>query len=183
MLDVAKLEEHMQKSVENLRRDLARIRTGAASPAILDSVYVDYYGTKTPIPQAAAISIPEPRQLAIKPWDKGMMGAIEKAILASDLGLNPVNDGTYIRLNMPILTQDRRKELVKTSKKIGEETKVAMRNIRRDENEHLKKSAKDQNLSEDALKDELDKVQGITDRFIATVDKILAEKEKDILTV
>lgn len=183
MLDAAQLEEHMQKSIDNLRRDLARIRTGAASPAILDSVYVDYYGTKTPIPQAAAISIPEPRQLAIKPWDKAMMGAIEKAILTSDLGLNPVNDGNYIRLNMPILTQDRRKELVKTSKKIGEETKVAMRNIRRDENEHLKKFAKEENLSEDALKDELDKVQVITDRFIVNVDKILAEKEKDILTV
>lgn len=183
MLDAATLEAHMQKTVDNVRRDFAKIRTGAASPAILDSVYVDYYGTKTPIPQAAAISVPEPRQLAIKPWDKGLMGAIEKAILASDLGLNPVNDGNYIRLNMPILTQDRRKELVKTAKKIAEEGKVAMRNIRRDENEHLKKAAKDQNLSEDALKDELDKVQEITDRYIAVLDKVFAEKEKDILTV
>lgn len=183
MLDAATLEAHMQKTVDNVRRDFAKIRTGAASPAILDSVYVDYYGTKTPIPQAAAISVPEPRQLAIKPWDKGLMGAIEKAILASDLGLNPVNDGNYIRLNMPILTQDRRKELVKAAKKIAEEGKVAMRNIRRDENEHLKKAAKDQNLSEDALKDELDKVQEITDRYIAVLDKVFVEKEKDILTV
>lgn len=183
MLDAATLEAHMQKTVDNVRRDFAKIRTGAASPAILDSVYVDYYGTKTPIPQAAAITVPEPRQLAIKPWDKGLMGAIEKAILASDLGLNPVNDGNFIRLNMPILTQDRRKELVKTAKKIAEEGKVAMRNIRRDENEHLKKAAKDQNLSEDALKDELDKVQVITDRYIAILDKVFAEKEKDILTV
>jgi ribosome recycling factor len=183
MLDAATLEAHMQKTVDNVRRDFAKIRTGAASPAILDSVYVDYYGTKTPIPQAAAITVPEPRQLAIKPWDKGLMGAIEKAIIASDLGLNPVNDGNFIRLNMPILTQDRRKELVKTAKKIAEEGKVAMRNIRRDENEHLKKAAKDQNLSEDALKDELDKVQIITDRYIAVLDKVFAEKEKDILTV
>lgn len=183
MLDAATLEAHMQKTVDNVRRDFAKIRTGAASPAILDSVYVDYYGTKTPIPQAAAITVPEPRQLAIKPWDKGLMGAIEKAIIASDLGLNPVNDGNFIRLNMPILTQDRRKELVKTAKRIAEEGKVAMRNIRRDENEHLKKAAKDQNLSEDALKDELDKVQVITDRYIAVLDKVFAEKEKDILTV
>jgi ribosome recycling factor len=183
MLDAATLEAHMQKTVDNVRRDFAKIRTGAASPAILDSVYVDYYGTKTPIPQAAAITVPEPRQLAIKPWDKGLMGAIEKAILASDLGLNPVNDGNFIRLNMPILTQDRRKELVKTAKKIAEEGKVAMRNIRRDENEHLKKAAKDQSVSEDALKDELDKVQAITDRYIALLDKVFAEKEKDILTV
>ncbi len=183
MLDEATLEEHMQKTVDNVRRDLAKIRTGAASPAILDNIYVDYYGTRTPIPQAAAITIPEPRQLAIKPWEKGLMQAIEKAILTSDLGINPVNDGTYIRLTMPVLTQDRRKEFVKTAKRMTEEGKVAMRNIRRDENDRLKKEAKDESLSEDALKLELDKVQAITDRFIVLLDKVLAEKEKDILTV
>jgi len=183
MLDEASLEEHMQKTVDNVRRDFAKIRTGAASPAILDSVYVDYYGTKTPIPQAAAISIPEPRQLAIKPWEKNMMQAIEKAILASDLGLNPVNDGNFIRLTMPVLTQERRKDLVKSAKRIAEEGKVALRNIRRDENERLKKEAKDENTSEDSLKDELDQVQAITDRYIVILDKVLAEKEKDILTV
>jgi ribosome recycling factor len=183
MLDAAALEEHMQKTVDNVRRDFAKIRTGAASPAILDTVFVDYYGTKTPISQAASITVPEPRQLAIKPWEKGLMQAIEKAILASDIGINPVNDGNFIRLTMPILTQDRRKELVKTAKRIAEEGKVAMRNIRRDENDRLKKEAKDENLSEDALKDELDEVQAVTDRFIVLLDKVLAEKEKDILTV
>jgi len=183
MFDAAALEEHMHKTIDNIRRDFSRIRTGIASPAILDNVYVDYYGTKTPIPQAAAISVPEPRSLAIKPWDKAMMGPIEKAIIASDLGINPVNDGNFIRLNMPVLTQDRRKELVKTAKRIAEEGKVAMRNIRRDENEHLKKAAKDANLSEDALKNELEQVQIVTDKYIALVDKVFADKEKDILTV
>jgi ribosome recycling factor len=183
MLDEKSLKDRMQKTVENVRRELAKLRTGTASPAILDNVFVDYYGTKTPISQAAAITVPEPRCLAIKPWDKGLMQAIEKAIMISDIGINPVNDGTYIRLNMPVLTGDRRKELAKTAKKMGEEGKVAIRNIRRDENEHLKKAAKDQSKSEDELKGEMDKVQVITDKFIVEVDKVIAEKEKDILTV
>jgi len=183
MLDEKPIREHMQKTVDAVRRDLAKIRTGMASPAILDNVFIDYYGTRTPIPQAAAITIPEPRCLAIKPWDKSLMQAIEKAIQASDIGIQPVNDGTYIRLNMPILTGDRRKELARTAKKIGEEGKVAIRNIRRDENEHVKKTAKDQNLPEDSLKAELDKVQNLTDKYIAEVDKVIADKEKDILTV
>lgn len=183
MLDEKSLKERMQKTVENVRRELAKLRTGTASPAILDNVYVDYYGTKTPISQAAAITVPEPRCLAIKPWDKGLMQAIEKAIMISDIGINPVNDGTYIRLNMPVLTGERRKDLAKTAKRMGEEGKVAIRNIRRDENEHLKKAAKDQSKSEDELKQEMDKVQVITDKFIVEVDKVIAEKEKDILTV
>jgi ribosome recycling factor len=183
MLDENSIKERMQKTVDNVRRDLAKIRTGIASPAILDNVFVDYYGTRTPISQAAAITVPEPRCLAIKPWDKSLMQAIEKAILASNLGINPVNDGTFIRLNMPVLTGERRKELAKVANKIGEEGKVAIRNIRRDENEQLKKSSKDAGHSEDELKHEMDKVQALTDRFIAEVDKIIAEKEKDILTV
>jgi|SRR5690606_17094921 len=183
MLDEKSLKDRMQKTVENLRRELAKLRTGTASPAILDNVFVDYYGTKTPISQAAAITVPEPRCLAIKPWDKGLMQAIEKAIMISDIGINPVNDGTYIRLNMPVLTGERRKDLAKTAKKMGEEGKVAIRNIRRDENEHLKKAAKDQSKSEDELKQEMDKVQVITDKLIVEVDKVIAEKEKDILTV
>lgn len=183
MLDEKSLKDRMQKTVKNVRRELAKLRTGTASPAILDNVFVDYYGTKTPISQAAAITVPEPRCLAIKPWDKGLMQAIEKAIMISDIGINPVNDGTYIRLNMPVLTGERRKELAKTAKKMGEEGKVAIRNIRRDENEHLKKAAKDQSKSEDELKQEMDKVQVITDKFIVEVDKVIAEKEKDILTV
>jgi ribosome recycling factor len=183
MLDEKSIKERMQKSVDAVRRDLAKIRTGIASPSILDNVFVDYYGTRTPIPQAAAISVPEPRTLAIKPWDKGLMGAIEKAIQASDIGINPVNDGTYIRLNMPVLTGDRRKELAKQARKIGEEAKVAIRNIRRDENDRLKRELTGAGHSEDELKGWQDKVQAITDKVIADVDKVIADKEKDILTV
>jgi ribosome recycling factor len=183
MLDEQSIKDRMQKTVENIRRDLAKIRTGLASPSILDNVFVDYYGTKTPIPQVAAISVPEPRCLAIKPWEKNLMQAIEKAIQASDIGINPVNDGTYIRLNMPILTGDRRKDLAKSARKIGEEAKVAIRNIRRDENERLKKELTGAGHSEDELKGWMEKVQVLTDKFVVEVDKVIAEKEKDILTV
>ncbi len=183
MLDEKSIQERMQKSVDAVRRDLAKIRTGIASPSILDNVFIDYYGTRTPIPQAAAISVPEPRTLAIKPWDKSLMGLIEKAIQASDIGINPVNDGTYIRLNMPVLTGDRRKDLAKQAKKIGEEAKVAIRNIRRDENDRLKRELTGAGHSEDELKGWQDKVQIITDKVIAEVDKVIADKEKDILTV
>jgi ribosome recycling factor len=183
MLDENSIKERMQKTVENARRDLAKIRTGTASPAILDNVFVDYYGTKTPISQVAAITIPEPRCLAIKPWEKNMMQPIEKAIMTSNIGINPNNDGTYIRLNMPVLTGERRKELAKMAKGIGEDSKVAIRNIRRDENEGLKKTLTGSGHSEDELKGWMDKVQTLTDKFIAEVDKVIAEKEKDILTV
>lgn len=183
MLDDKSLEARMQKSVDALRKDLTKIRTGLASPAMLDNVFVDYYGTRTPIPQVGAVSVPEPRTIAIKPWEKGMMQAIEKAIQMSDLGINPLNDGTYIRLVLPVLTEDRRKDLAKLARKIGEETKVAVRNIRRDENDTLKKDAKDAGLSEDDLKGELERVQKITDKYTAIVDQVIAEKEKDIMTV
>jgi ribosome recycling factor len=183
MLDENSIKERMQKTVENARRDLAKIRTGTASPAILDNVFVDYYGTKTPISQVAAITIPEPRCLAIKPWEKNMMQPIEKAIMTSNIGINPNNDGTYIRLNMPVLTGERRKELAKMAKGIGEDSKVAIRNIRRDENEGLKKTLTGSGHSEDELKGWMDKVQALTDKFIAEVDKVISEKEKDILTV
>jgi ribosome recycling factor len=183
MLDDKNLEARMQKSVDALRKDLTKIRTGLASPAMLDNVYVDYYGTRTPIPQVGAVTVPEARTLAIKPWEKGLMQAIEKAIQMSDLGINPVKDGTYIRLVLPVLTEDRRKDLAKMARKIGEETKVAVRNIRRDENDVLKKVAKDEGLSEDGLKDELDRVQKITDKYVAVIDQVIADKEKDIMTV
>lgn len=183
MLDEKSIADRMQKSVDTLRKDLAKVRTGIASPAILDNVMVDYYGTKTPLPQVAAVSVPEPRTLAIKPWEKNLLQVIEKAILASNLGMNPMNDGTYIRLNMPILTADRRKELAKSARGIGEEAKVAVRNIRKDENEQSKKNAKDARVSEDELKQELEKIQHLTDKFIAVIDQILDDKEKDILTV
>ncbi len=183
MLDVKSIQDRMQKSLDTLRKDLAKVRTGLASPAMLDNVMVDYYGTKTPLPQVAAITVPEPRTLAIKPWEKNLMQAIEKGIQISDLGLTPQSDGTYIRLTLPILTADRRKDLAKTARKIGEEAKVAVRNIRRDENEQLKKIAKDTKMSEDELKDELDQVQQLTDKYIGIIDQIIADKEKDILTV
>ncbi len=183
MFDENKIQEHMQKTLESIRKDFSKIRTGIATPSILDNVFVDYYGTKTPIPQAANITIPEPRCLAIKPWEKNMMQAIERAIMASDIGITPVNDGNFIRLNMPILTTDRRKELCKAAKKIGEEGKVAVRNIRRDENDQIKRESKDLNQSEDELKEELDEIQKITDRFIEAIDKLVAEKEKDIMTI
>jgi ribosome recycling factor len=183
MLDAKSIEARMQKSVDTLRKDLAKVRTGLASPAMLDNVMVDYYGTKTPLPQVAAITVPEPRTLAIKPWEKNLMQAIEKGIQLSDLGLTPQSDGTYIRLTLPILTADRRKDLAKVARKIGEEAKVAVRNIRRDENEDLKKTSKDAKMSEDELKDELDQIQQLTDKYIAVIDQILADKEKDILTV
>src|SRR5687767_12472738 len=173
MLDENAVNERMQKTVETVRKELAKIRTGIASPSILDSVYVDYYGTKTPISQVAAVSIPEPRCLAIKPWEKAMMQPIERAIMASELGINPVNDGTYIRLNMPILTQDRRKDLAKLAKRIGEEGKVAIRNIRRDENEHVKKEGKTASLSEDEIKEMHDIIQSVTDKYIEMVDKVI----------
>ena len=183
MLDDNSLDLRMQKTVETLHKDLGKVRTGIASPSILDNVFVDYYGTRTPIPQVAAISVPEPRCLAIKPWDKSLMQAIEKAIQISDIGINPVNDGTYIRLNLPVLTADRRVELAKTARKIGEEAKVAVRNIRRDENEQVKNAAKKAHASEDALEQELGKVQKMTDKYVVHIDQIIGDKEKDILTV
>jgi ribosome recycling factor len=183
MIDEQSLESRMQKSVDQLRKDFTKLRTGLASPAMLENVFVDYYGTRTPLTQVAAVSVPEPRTLAIKPWEKNMMQAIEKAILASDLGITPVNDGTFIRLNLPVLTGERRQELAKAARKAGEEAKVAIRNIRRDENEHLKKLNKDAGASEDDLKGQLDRVQKITDKYVAIIDQVVAEKEKDIMTV
>lgn len=183
MIDEASLESRMAKSVEQLRKDFTKLRTGLASPAMLENVFVDYYGTRTPLTQVAAVTVPEPRTLAIKPWEKNMMQPIEKAIQMSDLGINPVNDGSFIRLNLPVLTGDRRNELAKTARKIGEEAKVAVRNIRRDENDHLKKLNKDAGASEDVLKGQLDRVQQITDKYVAMIDQVVAEKEKDIQTV
>jgi|SRR5215217_5577639 len=183
MIDEASLEARMAKSIETLHKDFAKLRTGIASPSILENVFVDYYGTRTPLTQVAAVSVPEPRTLAIKPWEKNMMQPIEKAIQMSDLGINPVNDGVFIRLNLPVLTGDRRQELAKTARKAGEEAKVAVRNIRRDENEHLKKLNKDAGASEDDLKGQLDRVQKITDKFVVLIDQVVAEKEKDIMTV
>ncbi len=176
-----KAEDHMQKSLENLLHELSSIRTGKASPAILDVVKVDYYGQTVPVKQVANISVPDPRTLAIQPWDRSMVGEIERAIHASDLGLNPQNDGTFIRLPIPPLTEERRRDLVKVVKRIGEDTKVAIRNVRRDTNEKIKKLEKEHELSEDQMHSRQESVQKLTDSFIKKVDDAVAAKEKEVL--
>ena len=179
----ASAEERMKKAIENLSREFAKVRTGQANPAMLDSVTVDYYGNPTPINQVAAISVPDSRTLGVAPWEKAMIPAVDKAIRASGLGLNPSVEGSMIRVILPPLTEERRKELAKVCKGLAEEARVAVRNIRRDENDSLKRQAKDQGLSQDQEKKILDGIQKLTDKYIAEVDKVFAAKEKEILTV
>ncbi len=173
----------MEKSVESMRRDLRRIRTGRASLALLDGLMVDYYGVATPINQLATLSIPEARQIVIQPWDSKAVPDIEKAILKSELGLTPSNDGKIVRIVLPPLTAERRKELVKVVKKIAEEYKVQIRNHRRDANEMLKDLKKEKEISEDDMHKGQELVQKSTDDFIAKVDKILGEKEAEIMEI
>ena len=172
-------EDRMNKSIEALKHEFASIRTGRASVALLDKVMVDYYGSPSPINQVANISVPEPRMIVIAPWDKTMIGAIEKAIL----GLNPGNDGAQIRLSIPQLTEERRKEIVKVVHKKAEDAKVAVRNIRRDVNEALKKEEKAKTITEDDAKDGLDQIQKLTDAKVKQIDELKAVKEKDVLEV
>ena len=172
----------MQKTLTNLEGELRAIRAGRANPHILDKLVVDYYGMPTPIQQVANVSVPEARMIQIQPWEKSMVKAIEKAILTSDIGINPSNDGTVIRLVFPELTEDRRKELVKDVKKKGEAAKVAVRNIRRDGNDAFKK-LKGSDISEDEIKDLETQLQKITDKYIAEVDKAVDAKSKEVLTV
>ena len=179
----AEVEHKMERSIEALRKELSRIRTGRASLALLDGIAVDYYGTPTPLNQMATLAVPESRLITIQPWDKTQMGAIEKAIQRSDLGLTPTNDGTIIRLSIPPLTADRRKELVKQVKKVGEESKIALRHVRREGNENLKSFEKEKMVSEDDARRGQDQVQKITDRFIASVDEILESKEHEVMEV
>ena len=176
-------EEKMTKSYDSMIRDFTSIRAGRANPHVLDRIKVDYYGTPTPLQQVGNISVPEPRMLMIQPWEKSLLKTIEKAILASDLGITPTNDGSVIRLVFPELTEERRKELVKDIKKKGEAAKVAVRNIRRDANETFKKQNKAHEISEDDQKDLETKVQKMTDKYIADIDKAVEEKSKEILTV
>jgi ribosome recycling factor len=178
-----KTHDRMNRTIEVLKREFAAIRTGRASLALLDGIVVNYYDTPTPLQQLASLSIPESRQIAIQPWDPKIIGEIEKSILKSDLDLTPMNDGKIIRINIPSLTEERRKQLVKTVRKKAEEAKVAIRNIRRDTNEELKKSEKEKHLSEDVVKKLFDEIQKITDSFIAKVDEVLASKEKEIMEV
>ncbi|GAB1349129.1 ribosome recycling factor [Ignavibacteriales bacterium] len=173
----------MNKSIEAFRHELAKVRTGKATTAILDGIKVDYYGTPTALKQVANVSVLDAHTLSISPWDRSSIQAIDKAILQADLGLNPVNDGITIKVPIPPLTEERRKEFVKLVKKFGEEAKIAIRNIRRDANEHLKKKQKDDKLSEDLLKEAEGKVQKSTNDHITEIDQIIAHKEKEIMEV
>lgn len=176
-------ESKMEKTVATLRRELATLRAGRATPALLDKITVEYYGSATPVSQLANISVPEPRLLVIQPWDKKTMAEIERAILKSDLGLTPNNDGSVIRLAIPQLTEERRRELVKVVKKKSEETRVAVRNIRRDVNEELKKSEKNGELTEDELRKLQESMQKLTDKYVEEIEKVLVTKEKEIMEV
>jgi ribosome recycling factor len=177
------LEERMKKTVSVYEENLSEIRAGRANPAVLNKISVEYYGVPTPINQVAGISVPEARMIVIQPWDVSILKEIEKAILASDIGLNPNNDGKVIRLNFPELTEERRKELVKDIRKIAEESKVAIRSIRRDGMEDVKAKQKNSEITEDEKAVKEDEIQKLTDKYIAEIDKILANKEKEILNV
>ena len=178
-----KYEDKMVKSLKNLDSEFGTIRAGRANPHVLDKITVDYYGTQTPLQQVANISVPEPRMIQIQPWEASLVKKIEKSILTSDLGLNPTNDGKMIRLVFPELTEERRKDLVKDVKKKGEAAKVAVRNIRRDGNDALKKMKKNSEVSEDEIKDLEEQLQKVTDKYIKEVDKAVEVKSKEILTV
>lgn len=176
-------DERLRKSVDALKRDYASLRAGRATPALLDRVMVEYYGTPTPVNQVANVSVPEPRMITIQPWDKSMLSDIERAIMKSDLGLNPNSDGAVIRLSIPQLTQERRVELVKTVHKKAEEAKVSVRNIRRDANDAIKKLEKDKAIAEDESKKALDDMQKKIDGYIKEIDQVMAVKEKEIMEV
>lgn len=183
MENIKDIEGRMQKSVDNLKEEYVTIRAGRANPHILDRLRVDYYGTPTPIQQVANVSVPEARMIQIQPWEASLIKDIEKAILVSDLGLTPNNDGKTIRLVFPELTEDRRKELAKDIKKKGDNAKVAIRNIRRDANDTIKKENKAGDISDDEAKNSEDEIQKITDKYIAMIDSAIDDKTKEILTV
>ena len=179
----AAVEQKMSKSIEALNNDLAKVRTGRAHPSLLDHVHVDYYGTATQLSQVAALTLIDARTIGVQPWEKNMMGAVEKAIREADLGLNPATSGDMIRVPMPALTEERRKEMVKILKSDGEAAKVSVRNHRRDANEALKKLLKDKEISEDDDRRTQDEVQKLTDKFIVEIDKLLVAKEAEVMKV
>lgn len=176
-------DQKMKKSLESLQHDLAKVRTGRAHPSLLDQVHVDYYGSPTPLSQVANLTLIDARTIGVQPWEKNMFNPVEKAIRESDLGLNPASMGDIIRVPMPALTEERRKELVKVVKQEAEGAKIAVRNIRRDANEHLKKLLKDKSVTEDEERRAQDDVQKMTDKFVAEIDKMITEKEAEILKV
>ncbi len=177
------LEKHMQKTINVLREELAGLRAGRASPALVEPIEVEYYGAKVPLKQVASITVPEPRLIVIQPWEKTMIPVIEKAIMESDLGLVPTNDGVVIRIQLPELTEERRRELVRQAHQLGERAKIALRNIRREANDEVKRRQREGEISEDEARRELERIQKITDKFVAKVDELVARKEKDILSV
>ncbi len=176
-------EQKMTRSIETLKTDLAKVRTGRAHTGLLDHIHVDYYGTSMPLSQVANVTLADPRTLGVTPWEKKMIPVVEKAIRDSDLGLNPATSGDMIRVPMPALTEERRKELIKVVHKEAEAAKVAVRNVRRDANDHLKKLLKDKQCSEDEERRAHDDLQKLTDRFVADVDRLLAQKESDLMAI
>ncbi len=182
-MELNNLEEKMKKTIEHLEEEYSTIRAGRANPAILNKIQVEYYGALTPINQVGSISVPEARQILITPWDRSVLGAIEKAINVAELGINPINDGSSIRLNFPELNEERRREIVKDVKKLAEETKVAVRNVRRDGMDIVKSEQKNGDITEDEQKDFEEKIQKLTDKYIVNVDKVMESKEKEIMEV
>lgn len=180
---VSKARSAMDKAIESLKKDFTKVRTGRASVSLLDDVRVDYYGTPTPLSQLGTLAVPEPRLITIQPWEKKLLPEIEKAIFKADLGLTPNSDGQLIRMAIPPLTEDRRKEMVKMLKRMAEEAKVAVRNIRRDANDAVKKLAKDKEISEDDAKRVEKEIQDLTDKFVARADEVVAVKEKEVMEI
>ena len=176
-------EEKMEKAIAQMKREFSTVRTGRANPAILDRVVVDYYGAPTPIRQMAQVTVSEGTTLVITPFDKSILKDVEKAVIKAELGVAPNNDDTYIRLNFPPLTEERRRETAKEVKKYGEDAKIAVRNVRRDMVDSLKKIEKEENLPEDAVKDNQDKIQKLTDKYVGIIDSQVTEKEKEVMTV
>ena len=182
-MDYQEIEDKMQKAVDYVQEELVAIRAGRANPAILNKVTVDYYGAQTPLNQVGAISVPEARQILITPWDKSLIGPITKAIQMAELGVNPINDGNGVRLTFPELNEDRRKQIVKEVKALGEDAKVAVRNVRRDGIDDAKKQEKAGEITEDELKGAEDKIQKITDKYTAKIDEMISAKEKEVMEV
>lgn len=177
------MSSHMDKTIDSLRKEYQKVRTGRASTSLLDEIKVDFYGTLSPLNQVATLAVPEPRTITLQPWDAKMISAIEKAIMNANLGLTPANDGKLIRLNLPPLTEERRKEIVKQLKKTAEDAKVAVRNIRRDAMDELKKQEKDKKISEDDLKRAEKEVQDVTNAHVSRIDEVLLHKEKEVMEV
>ncbi len=173
----------MSKAIDSLKRELTKVRTGRASISLLDDVFVDYYGTPTPLNQVGTLAAPEPRLITVQPWEKNLIPEIEKAILKADLGLNPSSDGTLIRLPIPALTEERRKEMAKLAKRFGEDSKIVVRNSRRDANETIKQLEKDKELTEDDLKRGEKEIQSLTDDFVKQIDDIVAAKEQEVMEI